>query len=33
MDKGQEIINKSGLKIISANNLDDAAKTACASIK
>lgn len=32
MDKGNEIIRNSGLKIISAPDLDDAAKKACNSI-
>ena len=32
MDKGNEIIQNSGLKIISAPDLDDAAKRACNSI-
>lgn len=32
MDKGNEIIRNSGLKIISAPDLDDAAKKACSSI-
>ena len=32
MEKGNEIIRNSGLKIISAPDLDDAAKKACNSI-
>lgn len=33
MDQGNDIINKSGLNIISAPNLDEAARIACASVK
>jgi hypothetical protein len=32
MEKGNEIIRNSGLKIISAPDLDDAAKKACSAI-
>ena len=32
VEKGKEIINTSGLDIISADDLDDAAKKACAAL-
>ena len=32
VEKGKALINASGLNIISANDLDDAAKKACAAL-